>query len=441
MNPSGDGVPGTKSLDSTLAFLSEGYRFISNRCRELGSDAFETRLALRKVVCMQGAEAARVFYAPDRFTRRRSMPPTTLWLLQDRGSVQQLDGEEHRHRKKMFLHLLGPDRVPNLAETVRREWLDSLSRWEDEEEVVLHDAARGVLCRAVCAWTGVPVSTRETERRRRELGAMIDGAGSAGPRNWWAQLLRVRTERWARDLVRRVRSRGSRGEGTSPGSVLEAIALHRDRDGERLSVETAAVELINILRPTVAIARFVTFAALALHRHPESRERIAAGDDRHLERFAHEVRRYYPFFPLIGGRVREEFRWRGYRFEPGRWVILDLYGTNHDPRAWADPDDFRPDRFRGRTPTAHDLVPQGGGDHGSGHRCAGEWATVEILETAVRLLAVEMRYRVPEQDLEIDLTQMPALPESGFVMRDVRRRGGRPPPPGAPPTDSRSGPT
>ena len=31
----------------------------------------------------------------------------------------------------------------------------------------------------------------------------------------------------------------------------------------------AAVELLNVLRPTVAVDRFIVFAALALHRHPE----------------------------------------------------------------------------------------------------------------------------------------------------------------------------
>jgi fatty-acid peroxygenase len=34
-----------------------------------------------------------------------------------------------------------------------------------------------------------------------------------------------------------------------------------------------------------------------------------------------------------------------------------------------------------------------------------------------------MEYDVPEQDLSVDLTEMPTLPESGFVMRNVRAVG------------------
>jgi fatty-acid peroxygenase len=47
--------------DSTLALTRDGYAFIANRCRRYGTDVFETRLALRKVVCLRGEEAARVF--------------------------------------------------------------------------------------------------------------------------------------------------------------------------------------------------------------------------------------------------------------------------------------------------------------------------------------------------------------------------------------------
>jgi len=38
----------------------------------------------------------------------------------------------------------------------------------------------------------------------------------------------------------------------------------------------------------------------------------------------------------------------------------------------------------------------------------------------VRLLTTAMQYDVPEQDLRIDLTRLPAIPESGFVISNVR---------------------
>lgn len=58
------------------------------------------------------------------------------------------------------------------------------------------------------------------------------------------------------------------------------------------------MELINLLRPTVEVAWFVMFAALALHQYPECRDKLDAGQDDYLERFVQEVRRFYPFFPI-----------------------------------------------------------------------------------------------------------------------------------------------
>ena len=410
-------IPRDTSVDSTPALLSEGYRFIPERCRRHRSDIFATRLMLKEAVCVLGAEAAEQFYRPGRFTRQGALPVTALKLLQDRGSAATLDGDAHRHRKRMFLSLLTPPAPGQLGDMMAERWLARLPAWASRSSVVLLDEVQEILCEAVCAWSGVPLRGQELRQRTREFSAMVSGAGSVGPRNWRGMLLRARTERWARNLVRAVRA----GElHAREGSAVQVIARHRDLDGKLLTPEVAAVELINVLRPTVAVAWFVVFAALALHEHPEWRERLGQGDGEELELFVQEVRRFYPFFPLIAGRVREPFAWRGHRFAHGDWVLLDLFGTDRDPRAWADPDTFRPERFRHWSGSAFDFIPQGGGDHLTGHRCPGEWITIELMKQAVRLLTTAMRYDVPAQDLGVDLSRMPTSSASRFVIANVR---------------------
>lgn len=110
------------STDSTLALLSEGYAFVPRRRERYGSDVFETRLMLTKAVCVTGEEAAEVFYEPGRFTRKGALPQTILRLLQDRGSVQVMDGEAHRHRKWMFMSLMTPAGIAGLADAIDEEW-------------------------------------------------------------------------------------------------------------------------------------------------------------------------------------------------------------------------------------------------------------------------------------------------------------------------------
>src|SRR5690554_1544172 len=99
-------IPRAEGFDSTLAFLAQGYAFVGNQCAALNSDIFKTQLMLRPVVCMQGEEAADMFYNGGGLRRKGAMPPHTLRLLQDKGSVQQLEDEKHRARKAMFTRLL-----------------------------------------------------------------------------------------------------------------------------------------------------------------------------------------------------------------------------------------------------------------------------------------------------------------------------------------------
>src|SRR5512144_1074598 len=107
--------------------------------------------------------------------------------------------------------------------------------------------------------------------------------------------------------------------------------------------------------------------------------------------------------------------WRDHHFPKGTWVLLDLYGTNHDPRSWEEPHSFRPERFRDWDGNAFAFIPQGGGDYATNQRCAGEWLTIELLKQAVSLLTTTMKYDVPYQDLRYSLASMPAIPKSRFI--------------------------
>jgi len=412
--------PHDSSPDSTLALLREGYAFISNRCNRLQSDVFETRLMFSRVICAMGEDAAAMFYHPGRFTRKKALPPTALMLLQDVGSAMVLDGEAHRHRKQMLMSLMDEDRVRELVADFEEAWQARIAVWAEMDEVVLHTEVEQLLCAAVCQWAGVPLTPAAVVQRAHEFSAMIDGAGAIGPRNWKGLLLRARTEEWARSIIEGIRARHM---SVPEGSPAHVIAMHRELEGSLLDSQAAAVELVNVLRPTVAVARYITFSALALHRFPDCRDRIRNGGADWLECFVQEVRRFYPFFPSVGGRARHGFDWRGTHFPPGTWVLLDLYGTNHDQRIWGDPQAFRPERFRNWDHSPFNFIPQGGGEMATGHRCAGERITVELTKTAARLLVTVMEYDVPEQDLRIDLARIPAIPKSRFAIANVSRVG------------------
>ncbi len=412
-------IPRDKMPESTLALFRDGYEFIGKRCERLGSDVFQTRLMLQKTVCMRGPEAAQVFYDQRYFQRKGGAPLRVQKTLFGQGGVQGMDGEAHRHRKAMFMSLMSAESIDCLVRIMSVEWRAALPRWAEKGRVVLLDAAREIMCRAVCAWTGVPLKESDVRRRTQDFAAMIDDTGAVGPRHWKGRLARKRAEGWIGGIIEAVRD----GRLNPPeGSALRTVAFHRELDGKPLETRIAAVEVINILRPTVAVARFVTFAALALYEYPDWRRRLVRQKDRELELFVQEVRRFYPFFPFVAARVSKPFDWRGYHFPAGARALLDLYGTDHDPRVWDDPETFRPERFLTWDGSPFNFISQGGGDFFENHRCPGEWITIELMKEAVRLLVMSMDYIVPQQDLTVSMTRMPTMPQSGFVIADVRPR-------------------
>jgi fatty-acid peroxygenase len=393
------------------------YEFISKRCRRYQSDVFETRLVLRKTICMMGTEAAELFYTSPHFVRSGAAPERLTKTLFGRGGVQALDDEPHRHRKQMFMSLMTPDRIEALAERTADGWRTYAGKWALMDKVVLYDEAQEILCQAVCAWAGVPLPEADVQRRTRELTALFDQAGSFGPKHWGARLARRRADQWLEGLIEEVRNGRTKPPEQSAAYV---IAWHRGLDGKLLDQRVASVELNNVLRPTVAISVFITLAALALQRYPACRQRLQAGEDGYAELLVQEVRRFYPFFPFVMARVRHGFEWKGYNFPPGRRVLLDLYGTNHDARTWEDPEEFRPERFLQWDGSPFNFIPQGGGSHDLHHRCPGEWITIELMKVALNFLARRLTYEIPEQDLRVDHSRLPALPRSRFIITNVR---------------------
>lgn len=412
-------MPHAPQFDSTLDLLSKGYTLVQDTCRQLETDVYEGRLMLQKAIFMTGEEAARLFYDNARFQRQGAMPKRIQKTLLGMGGVQGLDDDAHKHRKQLFIgQLMDAEKINALARLTHEALLAEARNWEHTSRLTLFPELQLILCRAVCRWAAVPLDEVEAKQRACDIGAMIESGGKVGLAHWRGRIARKRSEKWIGDLIVKVRS----GQLNVPqDSVLYAVAMHRDLEGALLPVEVAAVELLNILRPTVAIARFLIFGLQALHEYPQFKKDISQDDDTFVHMFVQEVRRFYPFFPQITARVRHEFQWKGYDFPRGRLTILDLYGTNHDARIWQSPTTFDPYRFGRGEPSPYGFIPQGGGDHHMHHRCPGEYITIALMKVTLRFFAFDISYNVPPQDLTVSLKEIPSLPASGFIIERVSR--------------------
>jgi fatty-acid peroxygenase len=409
-------------LDNTLPLLRDGYAWLPDRRRRVGGP-FTTRLMGRSAVGVSGPEAVRFFYDEDHVRRHGAVPEVVQGTLFGHGAVHTLDGDAHRNRKAIFLSLMGAAGVAKLVDEAVAAWDSAVAEWPAKGEVVLFDEASRIITKGVCDWAGVSLDRSEVAPVARDLVALVDGFATLGPRHWRARRARGRLERRLAGLVRAVRD----GDTLVPvGSAAEVVARHRELDGEPLPPKLAAVELLNVIRPTVAVCWFVAYAAHALHLWPECREKLRAGDPAYVEAFVHEVRRFYPFAPFVAGRAVRDLTWRGAPIPAGSLVLLDLYGQNHERDLWQDPYHFRPERFLTGPVDRDTLVPQGGGDPDRNHRCPGEGITVGLLSAFVPRLAA-LDYEVPPQDLTISLSRIPARPRSGVVIAGVRPPVGKEP--------------
>ncbi|MCP2168097.1 fatty-acid peroxygenase [Goodfellowiella coeruleoviolacea] len=400
-----------------MPLLLEGYGWLPNRRRRTPNGVVHTRLLGQPAVGVCGPGAARLFYDETNIERHGAIPGPVLSTLFGHGAVHTLDGPAHRHRKSIFLSLATPEHTAVLVEQVTAAWDELLPSWPENEPVVLFDAASRVLTRGACRWAGISLPEAELDALAGDLVAMVDGFATLGPRHWRGRRARRHWEdRFAR-LVDDVRQGGA---SAPADSALWVVAQHRDAEGNPLEPRVAAVELLNVIRPTAAVCWFVAFAGHALHRWPQHRVPLRAGDPDFALAFAHELRRFYPFAPFLGGHAVRDLTWQGEHIPAGALVLLDLYGQNHDPELWPEPYTFDPRRFLGREPGAFDLVPQGAGDPRTGHRCPGEPFTVALVAALAMRLA-QLDYEVPDQDLTISLSRIPARPASGVVLRPLHR--------------------
>ncbi|NLY79827.1 MAG: cytochrome P450 [Lysinibacillus sp.] len=410
-------IPRDEGFDNSISFLKEGYEFIINRRKNLQTDIFETRILGKQVVCIGGEEAAEIFYDSNKFSRQKVAPNRIIETLFGKNSVQTLDCVEHQHRKKMFLNVMTKEKIDELLDITKIEWEKALDRWSEEVEIVFYEEVKLLLCKAAFKWIGYPAHEEQAKKLVEELGVMFETPAAFGPQHWAGRNKRNRMEKNMEELVEKIRAGKVQ---VQEESILHQFVFSKDFEGNLLHRETVAVEIINILRPIVAISIYMCFIVMALAQFPHERVKLKKTSD-YAHFFIQEIRRYYPFFPFVAAKVKAEFTWNGYTFKEGTLVLLDIYGTNHDPKLWNNPDEFQPERFASWQENRYNFIPQGGGDVEITHRCPGEQLTIEMMKITLDYLLNKMDFEIPEQDLYITMDRIPSIPKSKVFLKNVRR--------------------
>lgn len=413
-------VPEIKiKLTDVTERLDEGYLLLSELRKEADAPVVKARLLNKEVIAIYGKEAAKKFYDPRNFKREGAMPKLVLKTLFGEDGVQTLDGNAHEHRKTIFMDLMTPKRMEEYHRILDKNLTQKLDQQQGEFE--LFDIAKDVLFRSICEWSGIELSKmakEEVDQLAEYQISMISSAVTNPATHIKGIENRKKSEKWAQSLIENARTNPVAGK---EGVALYAFANATDDQGELLPIDVAAVELLNVIRPTVALTVWIALMGHALFSRPDIYQRLHAEFDQLQDSFIQEMRRYYPFFPMLPAFAKQDVEVDGYLIPKDSWVVLDLYGTNHDERMIETPEVFRISRYLGKEKhisydEEYEMIAQGGGKFEAMHRCAGEWITLHTLRVFSDQLVNKYQFSVPEQDWTIPMNQFPTYPKSKAIL-------------------------
>ena len=399
--------------------LDEGYLLLSELRKEANAPVVKARLLNKEVIAIYGKEAAKKFYDPRNFKREGAMPKIVLKTLFGENGVQTLDGQAHEHRKTIFMDLMTPKRMEEYHRILDKNLTQKLDRQQGQFE--LFDLAKDVLFRSICEWAGIDLSQltkKEVDQLAEYQISMISSAVTNPATHIKGIDNRKKSEKWAQSLIENARINPVAGK---EDVALYAFAKATDDHGELLPIDVAAVELLNVIRPTVALTVWIALMGHALFSRPDIYQRLHAEFDQLQDSFIQEMRRYYPFFPMLPAFAIQDVEVDGYLIPKDSWVVLDLYGTNHDDRMIETPEVFRISRYLGKEKhisydEEYEMIAQGGGEFKTMHRCAGEWITLHTLRVFSDQLVNKYQFSIPEQDWNIPMNQFPTYPKSKALL-------------------------
>ena len=340
-------------------------------------------------------------------------------------SLLTSEGEHHRRQRRLIQPLFHHERIAGFAPTIRQLGERAGDRWVDREVIdVREEMARLTLQIVARTLFGSGIDEARTGRIARALTDVLDQFDRV-----FSPLLPI-TERLPFPSTRRFRRARAVFDEIIYGLIAERRATDAEGDdllsrliyaqdaGSGMTDQQVRDEAITIfLAGHETTSNALTWTWLLLSENPDLEERFheRLDDDAFVRAVLHEAMRLYPPAWAIGRRALSEHVADGIRIPAGAVVIVSPWLLHHDPRWWADPGSFRPERWLDEEPAArrHAFLPFGGGPR----MCIGEGFAE--LEATVLLTTIGRRWGF-EHDAAHRVELQPVVtlrPRGGMPMR------------------------
>jgi cytochrome P450 len=440
------------SMTRTRRFASEPLPMLLDAYERFGP-VFTLRLFHSNVVFMLGPAANHymtVSHASN-FLWREGHFRDLIGLMGD--GLLTIDGEFHRRSRLIMLPAFHREHIAASVGVIVEETNRALDQLAPGEVIDLYATTRRLALRvAMRALFGLDPDGEAA--RAIDAAGLFEQALAFYASEYVLRVFRGRLSPWARlqAAARRLdaliyaeiaerRASGRRGE-----DILSLLLDAEDEDGNTLSDLQIRDEVMTLMfAGHDTTTSTVSFMFYELARHPRVLDRLLAEQDNRLaggeptaeqlmsgeltelELVLDETLRMYPPAWVGPRRAIEAFEFEGSTVPARAFVNYCSWASHHLPDVFAEPEEFRPERF---TPEARAELPKGAYvPFGGGSRtCVGmRFGQLEV-RTIATLILSRFTLSLPD-DFKLEIRQMPTIsPKHGLPMVVHARPTARPAP-------------
>ena len=364
--------PRTPGLWQMRQWFSDPVAFME-RNRERYGRTFTVKLgALKRCAFIGDPEAAWKVLSGDPGSFR--MGPTNALFRPVLGerSLFLLDGEEHRHHRRLLAPAFHRGAVRGYAGLIEEITARDMTSWPTGTPFQLQAAMRRITTESIVRIVvGVCTPERDDEIRRlvpemleiaeNPLALMPQFQRELGGRSPFGRVMNVTRQIDALlfDEIGLRRTLTSSERGSDVLSALAAPQPHEDAFMTDREIRDEMLTLLIAGHETTANA--LSWAFERLLRHPDALERLLEepeGEDAYLDAVVRETLRQRPILPITARRLTVAARVGEFAFPRGWTLMPCIYLIHRDPEAFPDPDRFLPERYLQRpAPELSGLAP------------------------------------------------------------------------------------
>jgi len=428
-------------------FRANPLEFVTEVAREFGDLAYMRFGPVRSYFLFAPHLVREVLVTRHKHFRRPEMLIRPLRQIDGNGLVLS-EGDFWRRQRRLMQPAFSTKRFDTYGAVTVEHTRRMLSTWQSGASIDIADEMTE-LTLAIISKTLFGV---ELEGRAAELGRAVHTVSEMVFRESgypvhlpdWLPLPSKRRKRWAIGTIRGlvgdiIRQRRASGEDRGDLLSMLLLAVDEEEGGGGMTDAQAldeAITLFNAGHDSTAAALSWIWYLLARHPHVES-QLIAEVDEVLPDRdptyadvarlpltelvIKESMRLYPPTWSLIPREVVEPLELDGYKIPRGAWLYTFPWATQRDPRWFAHPERFEPERFApGRV---DEIPPYAYFPFGGGPRvCIGAaFATMEmvlILATILRKFRVKL---APGQGEVVPEPLISIRPRGGLRVSLTRR--------------------